>query len=168
MFERGEIPGRKLAGGRDRHANEESRMRDEEIREVLSQHWAASDSGDFVTEHNIYHDDAFLDYPQSRERIRGRENIQATRTLQPNKKHFVVHRINGSGDLWITEYVMTYDARPYYTVSIMQFRGVKVAHETQYFADPFEASEWRKKWVENMDRPKDQGAPTGAIPPSGA
>ena len=63
----------------------------------------------------------------------------------------------GSGDLWITEYVMTYDARPYYTVSIMEFRGVKVAHETQYFADPFEASEARKKWVANMDGPRDHG-----------
>jgi hypothetical protein len=126
-------------------------MSDQEIREALSQHWAASDSGDFATEHDIYHDDALLDYPQSRERIRGRVNIQTTRTLQPNKKRFAVHRMMGSGDLWITELVLTYDARPFYTVSIMEFRGVKVAHETQYFADPFEAWEGRKKWVESMD-----------------
>jgi ketosteroid isomerase-like protein len=133
-------------------------MRDQEIREALNQHWAASDSGDFATEHDIYHDDAVLDYPQSRERIVGRNNIQITRTLQPNKKRFVVHRIIGSGDLWITEYVLTYDGQPSYTVSIMEFRGVKVAHETQYFADPFKAAEWRKKWVESMDSPKDQGS----------
>jgi hypothetical protein len=132
-------------------------MRDQDIRDALNQHWAASDSGDFVTEHEIYQDDAVLDYPQSRERILGRQNIQTTRTLQPNKKRFVVNRIAGSGDLWVTEYVLTYDTQPYYTVSIMEFRGVKVAHETQYFADPFEASAWRKKWVESMDTAKDQG-----------
>jgi hypothetical protein len=126
-------------------------MRDQEIGEALSQHWTASNSGDFATEHDIYHDDAFLDYPQSRERIRGRSNIQLTRTLQPNKKRFAVHRITGSGDLWITELVLTYDAKPFYTMSIMEFRGPKVAHETQYFADPFGAAEWRNKWVENMD-----------------
>jgi hypothetical protein len=131
-------------------------VRDQEIREALNQHWAASDSGDFATEHAIYQEDAVLDYPQSRERILGRHNIQVTRTLQPNKKRFVVHRIMESGDLWITEYVLTYDARPFYTVSIMEFRGVNVAHETQYFADPFEAGESRKKWVANMDSPKDQ------------
>jgi hypothetical protein len=131
-------------------------VRDQEIREALNQHWAASDSGDFATEHAIYQEDAVLDYPQSRERILGRHNIQITRTLQPNKKRFVVHRIMESGDLWITEYVLTYDARPFYTVSIMEFRGVNVAHETQYFADPFEAGESRKKWVANMDSPKDQ------------
>src|SRR5579862_8577505 len=109
-------------------------MRDEQIREALNQHWAASDRGDFATEHGIYQDDAILDYPQSRERIVGRENIQTTRTVQPNKKRFVVHRILGSGDLWVTELVLKYDAQPFYTVSIMEFRGVKVAHETQYFA----------------------------------
>jgi hypothetical protein len=67
-------------------------MRDQEIREALNQHWTASNSGDFATEHDIYLDDAVLDYPQSRERIRGRENIQTTRTRQPNKKRFVVNR----------------------------------------------------------------------------
>jgi hypothetical protein len=125
-------------------------MRDQEIREALNQHWAASDSGDFATEHNIYHDDAVLDYPQSRERILGRNNMQITRTLQPNRKRFAVHRILGNADLWITELVLTYDDKPFYTVSIMEFRGMKVAHETQYFADPFEAAEWRKKWVVSM------------------
>ena len=78
-------------------------MRDQEIREALNQHWAASDSGDFATEHDIYEEDAVLDYPQSRERIVGRHNIQITRSLQPNKKRFVVHRIMGSGDLGVSE-----------------------------------------------------------------
>jgi len=134
-------------------------MRDREIREALNQHWAASDSSDFATEHDIYQEDAVLDYPQSRERIVGRRNIQITRSLQPNKKRFVVHRIIGSGDLWVSEFILTYDNQPFYTVSIMEFRGAKVAHETQYFADPFEAGESRKKWVESMDSPKNQGSP---------
>jgi hypothetical protein len=77
-------------------------MRDQEIREALNQPWAASDSGDFATEHAIYQEDAVLDYPQSRERIVGRHNIQITRTFQPSKKRFVVHRIIGIGDLWVT------------------------------------------------------------------
>jgi hypothetical protein len=124
---------------------------DQEIREALNQHWEASNSGDFATEHDIYHEDAVLDYPQSRERILGRHNIQLTRTLQPNKKRFVLSRIVGNCGLWITEFVLTYDAEPFYTVSIMEFRGVKVAHETQYITAPFEASDWRKKWVVSMD-----------------
>src|SRR5258708_26909438 len=129
----------------------ESRMSDQEIREALNQHWTASDTGDFATEHDIYHEDAVLDYPQSRERILGRYNIQITRTLQPNKRRFVVHRITGGGDLWITEYVLTYDNQPFYTVSIMEFRGVKVAHETQFSGAPFKAGGSRGKRIVTMD-----------------
>jgi ketosteroid isomerase-like protein len=125
-------------------------MSDQEIRAALDRHWRASDASDFATEHDIYLDDAVLEYPQSGERVRGRRNIQITRTQQPSKKRFTVRRIIGSGDLWITEYVLTYDGKPSYTVSIMEFSGTKVARETQYFADPFEASAGRAQWVERM------------------
>jgi hypothetical protein len=109
-------------------------MRAQEIRAALDRHWAASDANDFETEHDIYREDAVLEYPQSGERIRGRRNIQITRTNQPSKKRFAVRRVTGGGDLWITEYILTYDGRPSYTVSIMEFSGDKVARETQYFA----------------------------------
>ena len=66
--------------------------------------------------------DAVLDYPQSGERIRGRHNIQESRFVQPNKKRFTVRRIVGSGELWVTEVVLSYDGIPSYAVSIMEFR----------------------------------------------
>ncbi|MGA7302267.1 MAG: nuclear transport factor 2 family protein [Candidatus Sulfotelmatobacter sp.] len=125
--------------------------RDLEIRTALDQHWAASDANDFETEHLIYQEDAVLDYPQSGERTRGRSNIQGQRASQPNKKRFTVQRIIGSGDLWVTELILTYDGKPSYTVSIMEFVGDKVARETQYFADPFVAPTFRAQWVERME-----------------
>ena len=90
-------------------------MDDDEIRAALDRHWKASDAGDFAAEHDIYRVDAVLEYPQSGERIRGRDNIQASRAAQPNKKHFEVRRIIGAGALWVTELVMTYDATPVFT-----------------------------------------------------
>jgi len=125
--------------------------RDEAIRAALDRHWAASDASDFETEHLIYHEDAVLEYPQSGERTRGRRNIQAQRSSQPNKKRFTVRRIMGSGDLWVTELILTYDGKPSYTVTIMEFRADKVARETQYFADPFPAPASRAQLVERMD-----------------
>jgi ketosteroid isomerase-like protein len=125
-------------------------MRDAELRAALDRHWAASEANDFETEHDIYHEDAVLEYPQSGERIRSRQNIQSSRAHQPSEKHFAVRRIVGSGDLWITEYILSYDGKPSCTVSIMEFEGDKVRRETQYFADPFEASAWRAQWVEPM------------------
>jgi ketosteroid isomerase-like protein len=136
----------------DQQRNEQSSAaRDQEIRAALDQHWAASDANDFETEHLIYLEDAVLEYPQSGERTRGRRNIQGQRASQPSNKRFSIRRIIGSGDLWVTEFILTYDGKPSYTVSIMEFKGVKVARETQYFADPFEAPAFRAKWVERMD-----------------
>jgi ketosteroid isomerase-like protein len=129
----------------------EQSMQEEQIRAALDQHWAASDANDFETEHRIYHDDAVLEYPQSGERTRGRSNIQNQRASQPNKKRFSIRRIIGSGKLWVTEFILTYDGKPSYTVSIMEFEGDKVVRETQYFADPFVAPAFRAQWVERMD-----------------
>ena len=126
----------------------EIEMGDRERRAVIERHWAASDANDLETEHEIYRDDAVLDYPQSGERIHGRRNIQESRTVQPSKKCFFVRRILGNGDLWITELVLTYDGLPLYTVSIMQFRDGKVASETQYFCDPLKPGPSRAHLVE--------------------
>ncbi|HYZ61579.1 MAG TPA: nuclear transport factor 2 family protein [Acetobacteraceae bacterium] len=124
-------------------------MEDGEIRALLERHWAASDANDFATEHEIYRDDAVLSYPQSGERIRGRGNIQESRALQPSEKRFTVRRIIGGGDLWVSELLLTYDAAPFYTVSIMEFSDGRVVRETQYFAGPFEAGPSRAHLVEH-------------------
>jgi hypothetical protein len=127
-------------------------MDDPTTRAALMRHWEASDAGDFAAEHAIYHDDALLHYPQSGERIRGRANIQESRTVQPSKKRFTVSRIIGHGDLWITEYVLTYDDVPSYVVSIMEFREGLVAMETQYFCDAFEPGPSRAHLVEQTSK----------------
>jgi hypothetical protein len=125
-------------------------MDDQTVRAALERHWAASDASDFETEHDIYREDAVLDYPQSGERIRGRQHIQESRTVQPNKKRFTVRRMTGRGELWVTEFVLSYDDVPSYVVSIMEFRDGLVAHETQYFADRFEPGPSRAHLVERI------------------
>ena len=127
-------------------------MDDRAVRLALERHWKASDASDFEVEHEIYHEDAVLNYPQSGERIRGRRNIQESRTVQPNKKRFTVQRMIGSGDLWVTEFVLSYDGVQSYTVSIMEFRDGLVAHETQYFADGFDPSPSRAHLVERTGK----------------
>ena len=113
--------------------------RDARTRARIEEHWKASESGDGDTEQAVYADDAILDYPQSGERFRGRAGIQGQRDGNPADRHFRALRIRGGGDLWVSEVVITYDGAPTYSVSIMEFVGDQVAHETQYFADPFPA-----------------------------
>ena len=126
-------------------------MEDEQIRKALDAHWRASAAGDADAEHDIYDDNAICDYPQSGERIVGRKKLQALRSHHPGRPSgFNVRRILGESNLWITEYIITYQERQAFTVSIMEFSNGRVVRETQYFADPFEAPAWRTQWVQQV------------------
>jgi len=121
---------------------------DADVRSRIQQHWEASERGDIEAEHAIYAEDAILDYPQSGERFRGRSRIQAQRGGHPAERHFTVRRILGGGNLWVSEVVITYDAVPTHSVSVMEVAEGFVTHETQYFADPFPASPGRAALAE--------------------
>jgi hypothetical protein len=123
---------------------------DGQKRAALQEHWQASEHGDGQMEHAIYSAEAILDYPQSGERFRGRHTISAQRRAHPADRHFTVLRIVGTGDLWVSECIITYDDVPSYSVSIMEFANEHVVHETQYFGNAFGAPEWRMAFAEPM------------------
>ena len=125
-------------------------MEELDIRVALDAHWAASVANDFELGHQIYREDATLEYPQSGETIRGRHNIRASRVARPDSKRFRVRRIVGAGNLWVTEFIWAHDGQPSYSVSVMEFRNDKVARETRYFAAPFEPGPSRSHLVEGI------------------
>ena len=113
---------------------------------AIEQRWAKPISGD------LYAEDVILDFPQSGERIRGRANLIAQRAADPDHPSVAkVLRIMGSGTVWVSEVIITYDGKPWYTVNIHEFQGNKVVHETQYFGEPLSAAAWRSQWVERID-----------------
>jgi hypothetical protein len=121
----------------------------------VAEHWHASERGDSNAEHAIYGVDAVLDYPQSGERFRGRDTIKQQRSGHPADRHFTIRRITGSGNLWVSECTITYDGVASFSVSIMEFTGDQVSHESQYFGDAFEAAPWRAALAEPI--PSDDG-----------
>jgi ketosteroid isomerase-like protein len=129
------------------------RDHDADIRARIEEHWEASESGDIEREHAVYAVDAILDYPQSGERFTGRAKIQAQRGGHPADRHFTLRRLQGSGDLWVSEVVITYDGAPTHSVSVMEIADGFVAHETQYFADPFPAAPSRAALAEPIPDP---------------
>lgn len=124
---------------------------DPEKRRAIEQHWAASEAGDVELEHRLYAEDAILDYPQSGERFVGRATIAEQRSGHPARRHFQLRRVLGTGSVWVSECVITYDGAPSISVSIMEFSDGLVAHETQYFANPFEAPEARARLAQRLD-----------------
>jgi limonene-1,2-epoxide hydrolase len=107
---------------------------------------------DDVTEASeIYADDAMLEFPQGRERIRGKANIIAFRSAYPANVTIEVHRLIGRQDLWVNELTLRYDGTPMNVVSIMQIRDGKIVHERNYYGEPWEPPAWRAQWVEPME-----------------
>jgi hypothetical protein len=123
----------------------------EKRRAAIEQHWAASEAGDIEVEHRLYAEDAVLEYPQSGERFVGRSTIAEQRSGHPAERHFTLRRVVGTGSVWVSECVITYDGVPTISVSVMEFDDGLVAHETQYFADPFEAPASRARLAQRLD-----------------
>ena len=89
---------------------------------------------------------AIIEWPQSGERIRGKQQIIALHEAAPFAVDIVVRRTIGSGDLWVTETTISYHGgRPTKAVFIMEFRDGKVVRETDYFGEPFAPPDYRSK-----------------------
>lgn len=119
-------------------------------RAIIKDHfdWASRDE---VRASECYAEDVVLEFPQSGERIRGRENITAFRQAYPANIDFEMHRTIGCGDLWVNEYTIRYDGENLRKVAgIMEFRNGKVVRERLYITEPWEPPAWRAQWVERF------------------
>jgi hypothetical protein len=106
---------------------------------------------DADAEHELRHDDYVMEMPQSGERVRGRDNMRAMQEAFPNPPDAALRRIVGSGDVWAMELTSDYgDGNVYVVADIVEFRDGKIAKETRYYAQPFEAPAWRAQWTERM------------------
>ena len=96
-------------------------------------------------------DDAVVEWPQSGERIVGKQACTLVYKNYPGgPPGYVLRRISGSGDVFVVEATGQYGADTVYTTSIVEFRDGKIAKQTDYFASPFEAPAWRSQWVEHI------------------
>lgn len=101
--------------------------------------------------------DVVQEWPQSGERIRGRDNIAAVNQSYEgatgSAPKLTLRRILKPGQAWVTEATIDYgDGTPVSLVSIIETDADgTIVKTTDYFANPFPAPEWRRKWVEQME-----------------
>jgi SnoaL-like domain len=101
--------------------------------------------------HELRHEDYVMEMPQSGERIRGRQNMREFQEAYPNPPAMRLRRLIFEGHLWIMEGVSDYGGEIYHQIAIVELRDGKIWRETRYYAEPFEAPEWRAQWVERME-----------------
>jgi hypothetical protein len=104
-------------------------------------------------QHELAADDFVQDWPQSGERVRGRDNAKAINDNYPemtgSSPRFRLGRISGEGAHWAVEGTIDYgDGTPVSYVGLAELREGKLVHISEYFANPFPAPAWRARWVE--------------------
>jgi hypothetical protein len=118
----------------------------ETVQSMLRQHFDNS-ATDPDLAHAMYHEDAVLEFPQSGERFEGVGNIREWRSGYPAKTSFEFSEVRGEGDVWVAELTVRYDDGPAnYGVSILEIRDGRIARESIYVTEGFEAPEWRAEW----------------------
>lgn len=98
----------------------------------------------------LFHDDATMDWPQSRERVRGAANRRAIYGAFPQLPTITPRRMVSAGDLVVAEASLDYDGPVYETVFIFELSEGKIRKETAYWSEPFEPPAWRAEWVETF------------------
>ena len=102
--------------------------------------------------HELYHEDAVLEFPQSGERFVGRQAFSEWRKAYPAKVDFRIRRITGQGDLWLGEVLISYDdGPPLLGLNIVQFRDDRIAREIIYWMERSEAPDWRAGYATRFD-----------------
>jgi hypothetical protein len=122
-------------------------MLDSRLRVQLERHWEYSGKDEDIA-HEIYADDAVLEFPQGGERYEGVENFREWRRKYPADIAFKIRRLDRHGDLVVAELFISYDGGPpMYTVNLMELNADdEVLHERIYIMEGWEAPEWRAPW----------------------
>ena len=127
-------------------------MGEQENRQTVERVVQALNERDLELFHGQFHEDAVMEYPQSGERIAGGENRRAVYGAFPSLPTVSPRRIHAAGDLVVVEASLDYgDGATWLAVFVFELRDGKIAHETAYWPQPFEAARWRAEWVERMD-----------------
>lgn len=121
-------------------------MDGETVQAMLRQHFENAGS-DPELAHAMYHEDAVLEFPQSGERFEGLGNFREWRSSYPANTSFEFREVRGEGDFWVAEVTVTYDGGPEnFGVSILELREGRIARESIYVAEGFDAPAWRAQW----------------------
>jgi len=98
-------------------------------------------------------DDAVVEYPQSGEMFVGRQAcLNVFRNYPGGSPQYELKRISGGPDVYVIEATGDYSGEIVHLASIVEFRDGKIAKQTDYWANAFEAPAWRSEWVQHVDK----------------
>lgn len=124
----------------------------ETSKHIVESFWGAMQSNNFRAAAEFLHDDYVLDWPQSGERIRGRENFAVINENYPahGRWDFTVHRLIAEGDEVVSDVEVTDGRIRARVITFSMIKDGKILYQTEWWPDPFEPAAWRSQWVERI------------------
>ena len=119
-------------------------------KQIVESFWSTMAANDFYAASKLLHDEYILEWPQSGERIRGRDNFAAINTAYPaeGKWIFKINHVLGEGDMVVTDVSVSDGKRQDRVITFSTIRDGKIWKQFEFWPAPFEAQAWRSKWVE--------------------
>ena len=139
--------------------------------EVVRRYAEAATHWDYDVMSRLRHEQWTAVWPQSGEVVRSTEADKKVTLGYPggaptlianrivgSEDHWVTsplggaYRVAGDGECWWADWRMTYpDGRTWFTLTLFELRDGKIWRETQYWAEPFDAPEWRRDFVDRLN-----------------
>lgn len=130
-------------------------MTEQETRQVVEKYIQCISDQNLEDLADLLHEDYVEEFPQSGERIKGKENWRKVYEAFPNMPEIKGYNLHVAGDIAVLEMLLDYpDSGIALACDILVFEDGKIARNTGYFGQPFAAPEWRSKWVEMMGEPE--------------
>jgi ketosteroid isomerase-like protein len=121
-------------------------------KQTVETYWETMATNDFYAAAALLHDDYVLEWPQSGERIRGRDNFAMINSayLAAGKWTFKINRIVAGGDEVVTDVDVSDGKREDRVITFSTIRDGKIWKQVEFWPENFEAPEWRAQWVEKF------------------
>ena len=118
-------------------------------RELVERFFGASERGDRDEIAALVHDDMVMDWPQSGERFRGRDDVLAAIAAVETKPQFAGEpRLVGAGSVWVLMVPLRYGEDLLHYVAVIEVEDGRIRRGTGYWGAPFPAQASRAPFLD--------------------
>lgn len=127
-------------------------MSEQSAESVVREFWRLMATNDFHSVKSVLALELIVEWPQSKERIRGPERFCQMNAEYPTNSHwrFQIKRLVASGESVVTQVSLTDGSQSAEPVSFFTVQEGKITHLVEYWPEPFAPAENRRHLVEPM------------------
>lgn len=114
--------------------------------------WERMEARDWDAVAEQLHPDVVVDWPNTAERMRGRDNYLAVQREYPEGWHIEVLRIVDGGNHVVSEVRVDHERKRFFVCSFFELAGERIVRAVEYWSEgePLQPPAWRAPWTEPL------------------